>query len=270
MKTLSLQGTVAVVAGASRGAGKGIALALGEAGATVIVTGRSLAETANARMPGGVDETAMQINAQGGKCIAIRCDHTREEEVDALTRAVEERFGKVDLLVSAVWGGNEHSLFSAPFWEQPLSYWEATLNAGVRAQLLTARAFAPLMIRRGRGLIAVVSFDDDQKWLGSLYYDLAKSAMNRLAFAMAQELEPHGIASVALSPGHMRTERVRAAGVDLRGTESTAYVGRAVAALAKEPNPLRLTGRVLHVADLAQQYGFFDEDGSRPARFRIS
>ena len=265
-----LEGKVALVAGASRGAGRGIARALGEAGATVIVTGRSTSlRPSPDGTPGTVETTAGEVDRSGGVGIPVACDHSSPRDVDALVSRIAREHARLDVVVSAVWGGNERPLFGAPFWEQPVEHWDATMGAGARAHLLLARAVAPLLVRQGRGLLAVVSFDDDAKWLGNLYYDLAKVAMNRLAYGIAEELRPHGVASVALSPGHMRTERVLAAGVDLEGTESPLYLGRAVAALAADPDVLGRTGRVLHVAELAREYGFTDEDGRRPARFRV-
>ncbi len=283
LKAPILKGIVAVVTGASRGAGRGIALALGAAGATVYVTGRSVRGAPPPDgMPGTVDDTAEQVTAAGANCggrgIAVRCDHTVDVQVQALFSRVRAEHGRLDVLVNSAWGFNEGftgggfsdgSTWTTPFWEQSLQRWQATMDAGARAHLISSRHAVPLMLPARRGLIVTISAWDRGLYLGNLYYDVAKATFNRLAFAMAQDLRPHGIASVALCPGHMRTERVLAAGVPLAGTESTAYVGRAAAALAEDPRVLAKSGATLFVADLAREYGFIDEDGTQPERFRI-
>jgi len=290
-----LRGRVAVVTGASRGAGKGIALELGAAGATVYATGRStraepaqsygqiLRESGMDALPGSIDDTAEEVTRLGGTGIAARCDHTREDEVRALFARVEREQGGVDVLVNNAWGGHEvFSLasFGAPFWEQDLAQWEVMFDGGVRNHLVASRIAAPLLIRRGRGLIVTTTYWDRGRYLkGNLFYDLAKAAMNRLAFGMAEELRPHGVASLAVSPGWMRTEFVLAAHrtdeagwrgrPELGGTESPRYVGRAVAALAADPDVMRKSGGVHAVGDLAVEYGFTDVDGRVIPPFEI-
>lgn len=282
-----LAGRVAVVTGASRGAGRGIALELGAAGATVYATGRStraqpargyeriLAESAMDSLPGTIDDTAEEVARLGGTGVAVRVDHTREEEVIALFARVEREQGRLDLLVNNAWGGHEAfsvAAFGAPFWEQALDQWDAMLDRGVRNHLVASRAAAPIFIRQGRGLIVTTTYQDRGRYLkGNLFYDLAKAAMNRLAFGMAEELRPHGVASLAVSPGWMRTEFVLAAykademtwreHPGLARTESPRYVGRAVAALAADPEVMRKSGGVHNVGDLAVEYGFTDVDG---------
>lgn len=281
-----LKDCVAVVTGASRGAGRGIAHELGAAGATVYVTGRSTREQAAPgygqllalskmdRVPGSIDATADEVTRAGGRGIAVRCDHTQEDEVAGLFRRIEREQGRLDLLVNNAWGGHEvfDGVFVAPFWERPMAQWDAMFDRGVRNHLLASRHAAPLFVRQRRGLMVTTTFWDRDRYLqGNLVYDLAKSAMTRLAFAMAQELRPHGVASVAVSPGWMRTEFVLA-GHDadestwqqrpsLARTESPRYVGRAVAALARDPKVMERTGAVLRVGDLAREYGFTDIDG---------
>lgn len=281
-----LKDCVAVVTGASRGAGRGIAHELGAAGATVYVTGRSTREHAapgygqllalskTDRVPGSIDATADEVTRAGGRGIAVRCDHTQEDEVAGLFRRIEREQGRLDLLVNNAWGGHEvfDGVFVAPFWERPMAQWDAMFDRGVRNHLLASRHAAPLFVRQKRGLIVTTTFWDRHRYLqGNLVYDLAKSAMTRLAFAMAQELRPHGVASVAVSPGWMRTEFVLA-GHDadestwqqrpsLARTESPRYVGRAVVALARDPKVMERTGAVLRVGDLARDYGFTDIDG---------
>ncbi|MBX3625563.1 MAG: SDR family oxidoreductase [Rhizobacter sp.] len=290
-----LQGHVAVVTGASRGAGRGIALELGAAGATVYVTGRStrvqpaegydqiLALSKLDRLPGNIDDTADEVSRLGGQGIAVRCDHTAEDEVRALFERVgHEQQGRLDLLVNNAWGGHESfdGMFDAPFWEHPLAHWDSMMDRGVRNHLVASRCAAPLFVERRRGLVVTTTYWDRGRYLqGNLFYDLAKSAMARLAFGIAQELKPHGVASVALSPGWMRTEFVlRGHQTDeahwqerpaLARTESPRYLGRAVAALAADPQVMGRTGEVLRVGDLARVYGFTDIDGRQPAPFEL-
>lgn len=268
-----LDGKIAVVTGATRGAGKGIALALGEAGATVIVTGRSTREHPSAKgYPGTIEDTAEAVTARGGRGIPMRCDHTKESEIEALFARIGAEFGRVDLLVNNAWGGHDGpGISTAPFWELDLSIWDHMFTAGVRSAIATSKHAVPLMRDRGGTLIVTTSFDDAAKYTGAFYYDLAKNALNRAAFGMAQDLAPVGVTSLAVSPGWMRTELVLSAfdtdeahwqeKPDLASTESTAYVGRAVAALAGDPDVARHAGRVLKVGELAKAYGFTDADG---------
>jgi NAD(P)-dependent dehydrogenase (short-subunit alcohol dehydrogenase family) len=282
---------VAVVTGASRGAGRGIAIELGAAGATVYVTGRSTRGAPAAgydrmldklgldAMPGTIDDTADAVGRMGGVGIAVRCDHTSEDEVRALFARVERDHGRLDLLVNNAWGAHQDHIGAEPFWEQPLGHWEGMFERGVRNHILASRAAAPILVRQGHGLIVTVTFWDRWRYTGSLFYDLAKSAMTRAAFGIAQELRPHGVASVALSPGWMRTELILAAYrtdethwrevPTLAGTESTRYVGRAVAALAGDPRVMERTGEVMRVGDLAVEYGFTDVDGRRIPPFEL-
>jgi NAD(P)-dependent dehydrogenase (short-subunit alcohol dehydrogenase family) len=282
-----LAGKIAVVTGASRGAGRGIAVELGAAGATVYVTGRStrespatsyaglLAQAGRSDLPGNIDQTAEEVTSAGGRGIPVRCDHTDEAQVRELIARVTRDQDRLDLLVNNAWGAHETftpQSLNAPFWEQSLDSWGSMFERGVRNHLLSCRAAAPLFIKQKRGLIVTTTFWDHDRYLkGNLFYDLAKSAMNRLAFAVAEELRPHGVASLAVSPGWMRTEfvmmghqtdeehwRERPA---LARTESPRYLGRAVAALAADPKVFDKTGRVLLVGDLAKQYGFTDIDG---------
>ncbi|TCR61207.1 SDR family NAD(P)-dependent oxidoreductase [Bosea sp. BK604] len=269
---------ICLVAGASRGLGRGIAKALGEAGATVIVTGRS--SEAGPRTDQRLEtfeDTAREVELIGGKGHPYRCDHTQEREVDALVSWALRRFGRLDCVVDAVWGGNEGydgerypdgSNFGTPFWRRPVARLGESFESGVYAQLLLARAVAPAMVQMRNGLIVTVSFDTSA-YLGDAFYDLAKVAMNRLTLAMGTELKPFGVTALALSPGHVLTERVRDAGMAEETTESPLYAGRAVAALAADPHVARHAGQVLHVADLARAHGFTDQDGTQPARFTI-
>ena len=291
----SLAGRVAVVTGASRGAGRGIALELGAAGATVYVTGRStraappttygpmLAASKLEVMPGTIDDTADEVTRLGGTGIAVSCDHTRDEQVAELFARVEAEQDRLDLLVNNAWGAHETfdaRNFVRPFWEQPLDQWDSMFDRGVRNHLVASRRAAPLLVRQGRGLIVTTTFWDGGAYLrGNLYYDLAKAAMNRLAFGMAEELRSHGVTSLALSPGWMRTELVLAAHDTteatwrdrpaLASTESPRYIGRAVVALAGDPQVIARSGGVYRVGDLAGEYGFTDVDGRVVAPFAI-
>jgi NAD(P)-dependent dehydrogenase (short-subunit alcohol dehydrogenase family) len=268
---------VAVVTGASRGAGRAIALVLGEAGATVYVTGRSTRAAPSAEgIAGTIEETAEAVTARGGTGVPVRVDHTAAAEVEALFERVRRDHGRLDLLVNNAWGGYEnHDLatFGAPFWEQPISRWESMFTAGVRATFLSSRCAAPLLIANGGGLIVSTVAWAYGEYLGNLFYDTAKAAIVRMAFGMAAELRPHGVAAVALAPGFMRTERVMLAHEQqpfpLDGTESPEYSGRAVAALAADPDVLAKSGAVLTPGDLARDYGFTDIDGSQPEAFRL-
>lgn len=244
--------------------------------------GQLLALSDMATVPGSIDDTADEVSRMGGRGIAVRCDHTNEEEVAALFARVEREAGRIDLLVNNAWGGHEtfNGVFEAPFWEHPLSNWDSMFDRGVRNHLLASRCAAPLMVKRKKGLIVTITFWDRGHYVrGSLFYDLAKASMTRLAFGMAQDLKPHGVASVAVSPGWMRTEFVLAGHKtdeahwqerpELARTESPHYLGRAIAALAGDPNVMDRSGEVLRVGDLAREYGFTDIDGRQVAAFEM-
>jgi NAD(P)-dependent dehydrogenase (short-subunit alcohol dehydrogenase family) len=271
-----LRGRVAVVTGASRGVGKGIALGLGEAGATVYVTGRSDAGGTTEGLPGTVRETAAAVTQRGGRGVAVRCDHAADAEVEALFARVTQEQGRLDLLVNNVWGGYEHfewARFGAPFWEQPLRHWSGMFESGVRPHLAASRLAVPLMLANRRGLIVHTTAWDRDKYLGNLFYDVAKAAVNRMAFGMARELRNHDVAVVALAPGFVRTERVLAAfagaGRLPDKLESPEYTGRAVVALAGDANVMAKSGRVLTVGQLAREYGFTDIDGRQLPPFQV-
>jgi NAD(P)-dependent dehydrogenase (short-subunit alcohol dehydrogenase family) len=274
----NLKDKVAVVTGASRGAGRGIALALGECGATVYVTGRSVSgQPTTDNMPGTIDETAEAVTARGGVGVAARCDHTIDADVEALFERLNVEQGRLDLLVNCAWGGYEVEgrISQAPFWEQPLHYWDRMFVSGVRTTLISSRFAAPLMLRQNQGLIVNITAWVDDVYLANIFYDTAKNAINRMAFGMARELKKHNIAAVSLAPGFIRTERVAAAfdAAGMKGyesfTESPEYVGRAVAALAADSNVMEKSGRILNVGDLAREYGFTDVDGRLIPPFKM-
>lgn len=273
----SLAGKVAVVTGASRGAGRAIAVELGRNGATVYVTGRSTRGTGSTEdMPGTIEATAALVTEAGGRGIPMQVDHTRDDQVAELFAALEREQDRLDILVNNAWGGYENhdvDAFVAPFWEQPLSRWDGMFTAGLRATFVSNRYAAPLLIRKPGGLIVNTVAWASGEYLGNLFYDVAKAAMVRMSFGMAQELKPHGGVALAIAPGFMRTERVMAAHAqqpfDLSPTESPEYVARAVAALAADPAVGSKSGQVVTAGELAREYGFTDVDGRQPEPFRI-
>lgn len=281
----SLKTVIALVTGASRGAGRGVALELGSAGATVYVTGRSVdgRPTTN-DVPGTIDESARQVTERGGRGIAVRCDHTVDADVESLFDRIRTDYGRLDILVNNVWGGYEDSacrpLPRVPFWEQPLDQWDRMFSAGVRAHLTASRLAVPLMLPQRRGLIISTTANlDALPYMHNLMYDLAKNSITRLTRDMAQELRESGIAALAVAPGFMRTERVveafrRAGAADaLDGPggpkETTAYLGRAIVALACDTRVIEKSGQLVEVGALAREYGFTDNDGTQPAPFRM-
>jgi NAD(P)-dependent dehydrogenase (short-subunit alcohol dehydrogenase family) len=272
-----LSSVVALVTGASRGVGRGIALALGDAGATVYVTGRS--ERGGPRtedLPGTVQDTADEVTERGGKGIAVRCDHTVDADTEAVFARIGAEHGRLDVLVNNAWAGYERGTevrFDAPFWQQPLWRWD--LFAGsLRGQFLASRLAVPLMLEQGKGLIANISFTDGDVYLGQAAYDVTKSASDRMVVGMAYELRRKGIAALAVHPGFVRTERVEAAWEQLgqgpaQVVHSPEYVGRAIAALAADADVLDMSGQRVAVGDLATRYGFTDVDGRQPPPFRL-
>ena len=288
----TLSDKVAVVTGASRGAGRAIAAVLGEAGTTVYVTGRTTrGSSAVDNLPGTIEDAAEEVTSRGGRGIPIRCDHTLDAEVAALFDRVRTDVGRLDVLVNNAWGGYEGYTMGIPmkpFWEQPREQWQSMFVAGLRAQLVTAQLAAPLMINtstlplplgegRGEGacrslMISTTAWAYDE-YLRNLYYDVSKAAVIRMIRGMAHDLKPHGVAAIALAPGFMRTERILAAHAahpfDLSWTESPEYLGRCVRALAEDMDVMRHTGQVLTVGDLAPVYNFTDPDGRQPAAFRM-
>ncbi|MFC6040263.1 SDR family NAD(P)-dependent oxidoreductase [Paenisporosarcina macmurdoensis] len=267
-----LQGKIAVVTGASRGAGRGIAFELGSAGATVYVTGRSVKGATTDNRSETIEETADGVTSRGGKGIAIRCDHTSDNDVRNLFEQIEREHGRIDILVNSVFGGSESSLPSGDgrhFWERPLEHWDAMMGAGPQAYLLTTRYAVPLMKQHHKGLIVNITFFIKDKISGNLYYDLAMNAINRMTLGMAKELKNYNVSAVAVCPGWMRTERVIDSGFGPEDgtTETTAFVGRAVVALATDSTVSKFSGDAIMVADLARKYGFTDVDGTQPKPF---
>ena len=276
---------VALVTGASRGAGRGIALELGGAGATVYVTGRSVdREPTTDNLQGTIDETARGVTDRGGRGVAVRCDHTVDSEVESLFGRIRDDHGRLDLLVNNVWSGYESSecrpLPLVPFWEQSLRQWDGMFTAGVRAHLTASQLAVPLMLPQRHGLIVSTTANVEVlPYMRNLFYDLAKNAVARMVRGMAHELRQHGIAALAVAPGFMRTERVveafrRAGALDAINrpggpTETPAYLGRAIVALASDATIIEKSGHVVDVGMLAREYGFTDIDGMQPPPFRM-
>jgi len=204
-----LNGTVALVTGASRGGGKGIALVLGEEGATVYVTGRSVrGEPTTLDRPGTIDDTAEELTARGGTGVAVRCDHTDDSQVEALFARIRTEQGRLDLLVNNAWSGYELPLyFETPFWEMEWRHWDLMFRGGLRATAFASMLAAPMMIEAGRGRIVNTTWVLDRPH-GVTFYEVVKNATNKLTEQMADDLRPHGVACVAVSPGWMRLERM--------------------------------------------------------------
>ncbi|MBO1625482.1 SDR family oxidoreductase [Bacillus arachidis] len=275
-----LQGKVAVVAGATRGAGRGIAMMLGEAGATVYVTGRSTkGNLSSMGRTETIEETAELVTKQGGKGIAVRVDHTVEADIKALfNRIQEEQNGKLDILVNDVWGGDPLTEWEKDFWEHDLHNGLLMQQRAVHSHMMTSYYGVPLMVKNKKGLVIEITDGIDYQYRGNLYYSLAKISTIHLAEAMAKDLEKHGIIAVAVSPGFLRSEAM----LDLFGvteenwqegvkedphfiaSETPFFVGRAIAALASDSNVHNKTGKALSSWELAREYGFKDIDGRQP------
>jgi dehydrogenase/reductase SDR family protein 1 len=253
---MNLKNAVAVVTGATRGVGRGVAQELARQGARVFITGRSVPD----HVP--FDEPIT----------AIHCDHRDDAQVDAVFDRIAQQAETIDVLVNNVWGGYERMIdngaftWPRPFWEQPLWRWDAMFTAGVRAHYHASQLAARMMVPQRRGLIVNISFWASQKHLGNVAYGVSKAATDKMTLDMAMELTPHGVAVISLYPGLVRTEKVMeaAAYLDLSNSESPDFIGRAVAALAADPDVLRRSGQVVVAAALAREYGFTDLDGKTP------
>lgn len=267
-----------MVAGATRGAGCGIARMLGEAGATVYCTGRSArGRPATDGRPETIEETAELVTAAGGCGIAARTDHSDAEQVEALFARVRREQGRLDVLVNDIWGGDALTEWQ-PFWTLDSGKGFEMLDRAVRTHIITSRYGVPLMIEQGTGLVVEVTDGWTLGYRGTLFYDLAKLAAIRLAWDLSLELQPHGVTAVAVTPGFLRSEAMlerfgvseanwRDACLNVKGfeaSETPCYVGRAIAALAADSEAKRWTGRALASWTLAREYGFDDIDGRRP------
>jgi NAD(P)-dependent dehydrogenase (short-subunit alcohol dehydrogenase family) len=284
---MSLDGKVALVAGATRGAGRGIAVELGAAGATVYVTGRTTRDQQSEyARPETIEETAELASAAGGKGIAVRVDHLVAEEVAELVDRIRAEQGRLDILVNDMWGGEKLKEWNKPVWAHDLQNGLRLLSLGVHTHLITAHYALPLLIERPGGLLVEVTdgtaaYNADHYRINP-FYDLAKMAVTRMAWAHAKDLAPHGATSVSITPGWLRSEMMLDAyGVSEENwrdaalksphfviSETPRFVGRAVAALAADPDRARWNGQSLSSGELAKVYGFTDVDGSRPDAWR--
>jgi NAD(P)-dependent dehydrogenase (short-subunit alcohol dehydrogenase family) len=281
-----LAGKVALVAGATRGAGRGIAVQLGAAGATVYVTGRSTREgRSEMNRPETIEESADLVNQAGGHGIAVEVDHLEPQQVQALVDRIAFERGALHILVNDIWGATRME-WNKSVWESSLDYGLRTLRLAIDTHAITSHFAAPLLIKTPGGLVVEMTDGTDAynaaNYRVSFFYDVAKAAVNRMAFALAHELAPHGGTAVSLTPGWLRSEAMldayRVTEANWRDatkvqphfaiSESPAFVGRAIAALAGDPRVARWNGRSLSSGELAKAYGFTDLDGSRPDAWR--
>ena len=282
-----LKGKVALVAGGTRGAGRGIAVELGAAGATVYVTGRSTrSRRSEVNRPETIEETAELVRSAGGEAVAVPVDHLIPREVEALVARIEREQGRLDVLVNDVWGSDMFIEWNVPVWKHSLEDGLHMLRLAVDTHIITSHFALPLMIQKPGGLVVEMTDGTAEynatNYRVSLFYDLAKASVLRLGWSQAQELRPHGCTAVALSPGWLRSEQM----LDHYGvkeenwrdatrvqphfviTETPRYVGRAVAHLAADPDVARWNGQSLSSGQLAKVYGFTDLDGSQPDAWR--
>ena len=282
-----LEGTVALVAGATRGGGRGIAVALGEAGATVYATGRTTREhRSEVERPETIEETAELVTAAGGEGIAIQVDHLEPSEVAALVEQIDSEQGRLDVLVNDIWGAEHLFKFNTPVWEHDLDDGLRLLRLAIDTHLITSHHALPLLIRRPGGLLVEVTdgtaeYNADNFRVNA-FYDLAKTAAIRMAWGLSKELGERGATAVSLTPGWMRSEQMlehHSVGEEnwrdatertphFCISESPVFVGRAVAALAADDGRARWNGQSLSSGRLAQVYGFTDTDGTQPDCWR--
>ena len=274
-----LQGKIAVVAGATRGAGRGISCMLGEAGATVYCTGRSVRGqlASGSSRPETIDETAEMVTTYGGKGIAVRVDHSIPAEVEAFFGRVQAEQGRLDILVNDIWGGERWVEFK-PFWERSLANGLKMLHQAIDTHLITACYGAPMMLAQQSGLIIEITDGDTLDYRGEVFYDLVKTSVIRMAKTMAKDLQPHGVTALAVTPGFLRSEEMLDHfGVSKENwqdatkqephfiaSETPYFVGRAVAALAADANVAAKSGGIYASWTLSDEYGFIDMDGNRP------
>src|SRR5215469_9548076 len=259
---------VALVTGASRGCGKGVAQVLGENGWTVYLTGRSVRGCPGTLgRPGTIDDTAEQVTARGGIGIAIRCDHADDQQTRSVFDRIGAEQGRLDLLVNNAWSGYEIAPDPAlAFWEIQWRHWDLMFTGGLRAAAYASRLAAPMMIEAGRGLIVNITWVLDRPH-GHAFYEVVKNATNKLTEQLADDLRPFGVACVAVSPGFMRLERMHLTAEEASMAESAEFPGRAVAALAADPDVMAKSGKVLITPQLARDYGFTDIDGRQQSPF---
>lgn len=269
-----LTGQVAVVTGASRGIGKGIAQALGAAGATVYITGRTeRAEEASVPLPGTIHETARAVTELGGVGIAVRCDHSNDDDVAALFAQITREQGRVDILVNNAWSGYQamqrgDSGFQTAFWKMPPNFWDTMHTVGVRSHYVASVFAARIMVAQKSGLIANISYMAGAKYMSNVAYGVAKAAVDRMAKDMAYELRKSNVAVVSIWPNTVKTEMLLHRLEGRTGTfpyvESPQFVGRGIVALANDPDLMTKTGQIFGTRELALEYDFADIDGTKP------
>ena len=271
--TKPLEGQVALVTGATRGIGKGIAIELATEGAHVYFTGRSTDE--DPQRPGTVAATAREIEEAGGHGVGIRCDHHQDAEVAAVFERIQRDEGRLDLLVNNA-TAEMSSMIGRPFWELPIELWDDLIGVGLRSHYVASWHAARMMTARKAGLMVNVSSHGSREYLMGVSYGVGKAGVEKLTTDTAHELEPHGVAVVSIWPGLVKSEnrlvnaethpdgRVTLFGLDLSFAETPHFPGRAVVALASDPDPMARTGKTFWVKDLALEYGFTDIDGTIP------
>lgn len=281
----NLNGKIALVTGATRGLGKGIAIGLGEAGATVYITGRSLEARPGDRIGGSLAETAAAVTQAGGQCIPVQVDHADDEQVKGLFDRIQQEQGQLDLLVNNVYAGVQmlKDTNGKPFWHSSPSLWDACNNVGLRSHYVASLFAARMMVPRQQGLICTISSWGGLAPIFGAAYGAGKVACDRLAVEMAAELKSHNVASISLWPGIVGTEHINSLVDDLEAStadaksamlterynwETPLLTGRVIAQLAADPTVMRRTGRMQIVAELAQQYGVVDQTGDRPVSLR--
>lgn len=271
----SLKGKIAIVTGASRGVGKGIALGLAEYGATVYITGR----TENGDMLPDflkgttIYQTAEEVTKLGGVGIACKCNHENDKEVEELFKRVMNEHGRLDILVNNAWAGGQHIMggyfFNTPFWKQPVSLWDDNYSVGLRSNYIASRFAAEIMTKQRSGLIVNISFYGGRRYFNNVAYGVCKAAVDKLSADTAYELKEYGVPVFSLYPGTIRTEGMIEAAkydpsFDINNMESPQFVGRCVAALANDEDAIKETGKILITAEVAHHYGFTDIDGRQP------
>jgi NAD(P)-dependent dehydrogenase (short-subunit alcohol dehydrogenase family) len=286
----ALKGKIAVVAGATRGAGRGIACMLGEAGATVYCTGRTTRAVAASRSTAGgspfelehrretIDDTAEMVTSYGGQGIAVQVDHSDAQQVERFFERVQRESGRLDILVNDIWGADDLAEWGVPLWELSLEKGFQMLQRALHTHIITSRYALPLMVAQKSGLVIEITDGDTAAYRGSFFYDLVKNAVIRIAFSQAEELRPHGVAAVGLTPGFLRSEAMLehfgvteanwqdGAKVEPHfiASETPYFVGRAAAALATDPDILQKSGKTFSSWGLSDEYHFTDIDGKTP------
>jgi dehydrogenase/reductase SDR family protein 1 len=272
MTDAGLKDCVALVTGGSRGVGKGAAIGLAEAGATVIVTARTRS-SGGSEWPGSLDETIAAIDQAGGKGVGLLCDHSDDDSVRAVFDVIRRDYGRLDVLVNNVFAAPNVMPVNVPFWQVPVSLWDTLHRVGLRSHFVASQFAVPLMLQRKRGLIVNTSSGGGVRYTFNVPFGVQKSGVDRMARDMAHELKPLGISAVSIWPGYIKSEKLAAqpdrvpralAKLIAERGETPVFVGRAIAALAADPGVIAKTGQILLASELATEYGFTDVDGKVP------